>query len=71
MGTKKQLEAALLDIITACIDSEAAKEIDAGCNGEGPVATAMILMGKTFEGANQEIWGEDYDSLMMADHGDF
>jgi len=50
---KKELEY----LIESILEGEAATDIDAGCNGFGPVAYAMVALGYTRDEANLRIWG--------------
>lgn len=55
-------KAALRDLVDAIHDSDAAREIDAGCNGDGPLANALVALGdfKNSEQATDAIFGEDW-----------
>lgn len=52
---------ALQDLVDAIIESGTASDIEEGLNGNGPVATAMMVLGKTFAEANEAIWGDDWE----------
>jgi hypothetical protein len=57
------------ELLEAVLNSGVAADIDAGCEGYGPIANAMVRFGKTRKAANQEIFGKDADSLEL-DFGD-
>jgi len=65
MTTDYKIE--LQTLVDALIESDAAREIDAGCDGFGPVANALIALGKTYEEANLLVWGDDADEVLDMD----
>lgn len=60
---KVDLKNALADLVDAIMESDAGREIDAGCNEEGPLATALVALGryKTLKRATKAIWPEGYE----------
>jgi len=47
---------ALMTLIEDLAESGLAKEADQGADGYGPVATALIVLGYSFDEANIMIW---------------
>lgn len=39
-------EKALIELVDSLIDTDQAAEIDAGCDGEGPMARALVALGR-------------------------
>jgi hypothetical protein len=60
---KIDVKDALADLVDAIMENDAGREIDAGCDGEGPLATALVALGryKTLKKATDAIWPEGYD----------
>lgn len=60
---KYDTKAALEDLVDAIMDCDIGREIDAGCDGSGPVATALVALGrfKTLKKATDAIWPEGYE----------
>lgn len=48
-------------LVHTILECGAARDIDAGCEGNGPVALALVALGESNEAANKIIWGDDYD----------
>lgn len=53
---------ALTDLVETIMEAQCGGEIDAGCDGEGPLARALVILGKfkTTKRATKEIYG-DYE----------
>lgn len=51
----------LRELVEAILEGEAGREIDAGCDGDGPVANAIVLldMAPDVEAATEMIFGPD------------
>lgn len=54
---------ALKELVLYILETEAGREIDAGCDGEGPLAIAMVQCGisRTTSSATKRIYGADYE----------
>lgn len=60
MPTKEdKYKSALRELVDAILESGVAADIEAGCDGHGPIVEAMIVLGESFKVANKMIWGED------------
>lgn len=57
----------LKELVVVALESEAGVEIDAGCNGEGPLAKAMVSLGmaKDLNEATNKIYeGRDMEGFI-------
>lgn len=61
MGDKYQ--EMLRELVDAILESNTGREIDSGCNGDGPVANAMVLLGMApdVDAATDMIFGPEED----------
>ena len=55
------LKECLEDLVNALQGTDAAHEVDAGCEGNGPLARAMVKLGrfKSTDEATDAIYGDD------------
>ncbi len=60
--TEEKYKEALQALVDAILECGAATDIDAGCGGYGPMATALQVLGKTDDEANKLIWGDAWES---------
>lgn len=60
MTHKCSFKDVLVELVEAIEGTDAAREIDAGCEGEGPFATALVAVGKykTLKKATKSIYGD-------------